>query len=198
MIGKLPVLGFSLVTALSGQALARDCDTNHTPAGYGYGTPAGHGYATPAGYGYGTPAGHGQGNRNGNRNGHGYGGYQAPVPQGPPIAHVDWSARAAADLRYSDLNRDGYVSLQEALDHGRYEFQRNDRDGNRVLTRHEVDRPDLYRGDWNRDGRVSIREYQNVVRTQFARFDRNRDGFLARYELGGQPERPQRSAGWWR
>jgi hypothetical protein len=188
MIGKLSVLGFSLVTALSGSALARDCDTNHAPAGPGYGAPAGYGYPTPAGYGYPTPAGYGHGNRDG----YGRGGHSAPAP------HVDWSARAAADLRYSDLNRDGYVSLQEALDHGRHEFQRNDRDRNRVLTRHEVDRPDLYRGDWNRDGRVTIREYQNTVRTQFARFDQNRDGFLARYELGGEPARPQRSAGWWR
>jgi hypothetical protein len=196
MIGKLPVLGFSLVTALSGSALARDCDNDHTPAGYGYGAPAGYGYGVPAGYGYGTPAGYGHGGGHGHDNGYGHGGYRAPVPA--PPTHVDWSARAAADLRYSDLNRDGIVSLQEALDHGRYEFQRNDRDRNRVLTRHEVERPDLYRSDWNRDGRVTIREYQDAVRTQFARFDRNRDGFLARYELGGEPERPQRSAGWWR
>jgi hypothetical protein len=171
MIGKLSVLGFSLVTALSG------------PAGYGYGAPAGYGHGAGNGYGH----GHGPD--------HGYG--QGRYPE-PPVVHVDWSARAAADLRYSDLNRDGYVSLQEALDHGRYEFQRNDRDRNRVLTRHEVERPDLYRGDWNRDGRVTIREYQHTVRTEFARLDRNRDGFLARYELGGEPWRPRRSAGWWR
>ena len=180
MIGKLSVLGFSLVTALSGPALAGDYD-HHAPGGYGHGAPAGYGHGAGNGYGRGADPGYG------------YGRYPAP-----PIVHADWSARAADDLRYSDLNRDGYVSLEEALDHGRYEFQRSDRDRNRVLTRHEVDRPDLYRGDWNRDGRVTIREYQHAVRAEFARLDRNRDGFLARYELGGEPGRPRRSAGWWR
>jgi hypothetical protein len=193
MIGKLPVLGFALVTAMSGTALARDCDTRHAPASYG-GNHPGNGY----GQGYGQGYGHGQGPDHGYGQGpgYGYGGY--PGPAAPPVVHVDWSARAAADLRYSDLNRDGYVSMQEALEHGRYEFQRNDRDGNRVLTRHEMGRPELHRGDWNRDGRVTLREYQGAVRTEFARLDRNRDGYLARYELGGEPGRPQRSAGWWR
>jgi hypothetical protein len=181
MIGKLPVLGFSLIialsTALSGQALARE------PAGYDYG---GNGYGYPsAGYpDHGYDAGYGHG-----RGGHG----QSPRP----VARADYSAEAAAGLRYSDLNRDGWVTLWEALDHGRFEFRRNDRDRDHILTRYEIGRHDVARDDWNRDGRVTLFEYENAVRAEFARFDTNRDGFLARHELGYGPPRAARSAGWW-
>jgi hypothetical protein len=136
----------------------------------------------PTGYGY----------------GHGY-------PQGPaPVAYErpGYSTSIEAGLRYSDLDRNGWVTLDEALTHGRFEFQRADRNGDRVLSRHEIG---AERGRWGRgghrghgDGRITRFEYQDAVRAQFARLDVNRDGILAHYELGLAPPRPSRSAGWWR
>src|SRR5438132_787894 len=110
MIGKLPVLGFTLVTALSGTALAHEnCDPGRGPAGPASYTPAGY---SPAGYG---PAGRGPSGR---------GGYR-PAPA--PVRPVEYSGRAQVDLRYSDLNRDGWVTMQEAMDSGRHVFRQNDR-----------------------------------------------------------------------
>lgn len=105
------------------------------------------------------------------------------------------AAPADVDLRYADLNRDGYVTMQEALDSGRQAFRRQDRNKDWTLTRHEVGRPAL-RHDRNSDGRVSMREYQRRVRAQFARMDINRDGYLGRRELGYQGPRDTRPAGW--
>jgi hypothetical protein len=162
MIGKLPVLGFALVTALSGSALAHeDCDSRH-------------GHTGPAGYGGYAPA------------------------AAPPVHHVEYSGRAEVDLRHADLNRDGWVTLSEALDSGRQVFWRIDRDNDRVLSRYELGHPGARRGDRNRDGRVTLREYQRSVRARFSSLDDNRDGVLARYELGLEPRRGTRSAGWWR
>ena len=87
--------------------------------------------------------------------------------------------------------------MQEALDQGRVEFRRSDRDRNRVLTRHEVRRPGFHRRDRNDDGVVTLFEYEDAVRGRFLRLDMDRDGFLARYELGLEPPPAQRSAGWW-
>ena len=172
MIAKLPTVGFALVTAVSGTALAREpCHSPQAPVGYGYD------------YGYGTPAGYGA---------PGYG----PPPQHAG-AHVDFPGGSAIDLRFADLNRDGWVSMQEALDQGRVEFRRSDRDRNRVLTRHEVRRPGFHRRDRNDDGVVTLFEYEDAVRGRFLRLDMDRDGFLARYELGLEPPPAQRSAGWW-
>ena len=76
-------------------------------------------------------------------------------------------------------------------------FYRNDRDRNRVLTRHEVGRPGVRQEDRDRNGRISFNEHQRAVRAQFASYDRNHDGYLARHELGLEPARGSRSAGWW-
>jgi hypothetical protein len=148
MIGKIPVLGFALVTAMSGTALAHEPHASHDRQG-GYGSYRG-GYAAPA----------------------------------------------AVDLRRADLNRNGFVTMQEALASGRRLFRRQDRDDNWALTRRELRRPWLRHGDRNDDGRVSMREYQRAVRQQFARLDANRDGYLSRRELGGGRPRATRSASW--
>jgi len=165
MMFKLPVLGFALVTALTGTALAHE--PHHT-----YGGPAGY---HPAGHhpqqNHAGPGAYGRGER---------GGY----------------AQASVDLRYADLNRDGWVSLQEALDSGRQVFHRNDRNNDRQLSRREVGR--VSGDDRNHDGRLSMREHQRAIRAEFASYDRNRDGYLARHELGWSGPRGQRSAGWWR
>jgi hypothetical protein len=107
-------------------------------------------------------------------------------------------APVAVDLRYADLNRDGWVTMQEALDTGRQVFRRRDRDNDRVLDRREADRAGFRREDRNYDGRVSMREYQRAVRAHFARLDTNRDGYLGRYELGYTRARAPRPAGWHR
>ena len=160
MIGKLPVLGFAIVTAISGTALAHDQHGQHGS------------HRHQGGY---HPGG-------------GYQGGQRSYGRG--LEEVD--------LRYADLNRDGLVTMNEALDSGRQLFRRQDRDNNRVLSRREVGRGGFDRGDRNDDGRVSMREYQRAVRAQFARLDTNRDGYLARHELGYGRRWGSRSAGWWR
>jgi hypothetical protein len=132
--------------------------------------------------------------------GYGYGYPQGPAPAG--YQRPGYGASIEAGLRYSDLDRNGWVTLDEALTHGRFEFQRADRNGDRVLSRHEIGRDG---GRWgghrghrgHRDGRITRFEYQDAVREQFARLDVNRDGILAHYELGLPPPRPSRSAGWW-
>jgi hypothetical protein len=167
MIGKLPVLGFALVTAVGGPALAREpCESRQQPAGYGYG------YGS---YGPGTAG------------------------TAPTYRPSGYSARIEAGLRYSDLDRNGWVTLDEALAHGRHEFRRSDGNRDRVLSRHEVDwGGSRHRGrHGQRDGRVTLFEYQDAVRAHFAGLDANRDGILARHELGHQAPGPSRSAGWW-
>lgn len=154
MIGKLSVLGFSLVTAIASPALAND----HHGAG---------------------------------RDRHGHSDRRADHRN-------DYRAARAADvdLRHADRNRDGYVTMQEALDSGRQVFRRQDRNNDWTLTRHEVG-PAVRHDDRNNDGRVSMREYQRQVRAQFARMDVNRDGYLGPRELGYGP-RGTRPAGWYR
>ncbi|HWO08361.1 MAG TPA: hypothetical protein VNN80_02745 [Polyangiaceae bacterium] len=161
MIGKLPVLGFALVTAVSGQALAHEpCESRNQPAGYG----------------------------------HGYGSY-GPGPAAP-YEPAGYSARIEGGLRQSDLDRNGWVTLDEALAHGRHEFRRSDHDRDRVLGRHEAGWGGAHRGRHGQR-RVTLYEYEDAVRAHFARLDVNRDGILARYELGHDVPRPSRSAGWW-
>lgn len=163
MIGKLSVLGFSLLTAIASPALAHDRHDGRDRQ-------------------HGRDRGEHRGEHRGDHRDDHRGGYRA--------------ASAEVDLRYADLNRDGYVSQQEALDSGRQVFRRQDRNNDWRLTRHEVGHPALRHDDRNNDGRVSMREYQRAVRAQFARLDSNRDGYLARHELGYGP-RGMRAAGWW-
>jgi hypothetical protein len=166
MITKLPVLGFTLITALSAPALAQA----HEECGGKAHAPASHGGPRGAG-----PAQWGQ--RDSGRR----------------------SAPRDIVLTNSDINRDGWVTLDEALSHGRSAFRRSDRDNNQVLSRREMERSEISSHDRDRDGRMSFREHQWAVREHFSRLDRNRDGYLARYELDGRSGSPPvRSAGWWR
>jgi hypothetical protein len=173
MIPKLPILGVALVTALAGQASAHEgCpDGASKHSGHTRAQPAPT-YATPVGYhgdGYRAPAGYrGEGYRDDLR-----------------------------DLRQSDLNRDGWVTMAEALRQGRRDFRQEDRDQNRVLTWREASQRDLAQDDRDRNGRISRDEREHAIRRSFARFDRNGDGVLARYELNGGRD-GSRSAGWWR
>ena len=180
MIAKISsVLGFGLVTAIAGQAAAHDgndCQgTERAPATYRAPAPPAPVLTTPVGYheghrGNGPAADHSRGYR-GDRQG----------------------AVDPYELRQSDLNRDGWVTLAEAMQYARRDFRHNDRDQNRVLTRREVSWGDLAREDRDRNGRISYGEYQDAIRRTFYRFDTNRDGLLARYELRQLGPRP---AGW--
>jgi hypothetical protein len=169
MIAKIPsLLSAAIVTAMAGQAAAHDGDgcrdgdraptTYSAPAPTVYtpvGYPDAHPYPPPPSYG---------GREDGGR------GYRAGAE--------------ALELRHSDLNRDGVVTLAEALQAGRYEFRSSDRDRNRVLTRREVSWGEFAQEDRDRNGIVSFGEHQDSIRRAFYRFDTNRDGLLARYELG--------------
>lgn len=166
MIPKLPLLGVALMTALAGQASAHDGAGRHS----GHATPP----AAPVGY-------HDGGN-------HGDG-YRAGAFQ---RGERHWDD--VRDLRQADFNRDGWVTLTEALRQARREFRHEDRDQNRVLTRREVSQRDLAQGDYDRNGRISFGEREDAIRRSFSRFDRNRDGLLARYELSPGPG--SRSAAW--
>jgi hypothetical protein len=178
MIAKISsVLGFGLATALAGQAAAHD-GRDSPPATYRAPAPSAPVY---------SPAG----NPDGYRRNH------------PPAAddRTDYRAdgRTAGELnelRRSDLNRDGWVTLAEAMQYGRRDFRRNDRDQNRVLTRREVSWGELARDDRDRNGGISYGEHQDAIRRSFYQFDTNRDGLLASYEL--RPSRGSRSATWGR
>jgi hypothetical protein len=167
MIPKLPLLGVALVTALAGQASAHE----GCPDGAAKHAPHAGAHPAPA---YATPVGY-RGD-----------GYRAPA------THRD----DARELRQSDLNRDGWVTMAEAMRHARRDFRQEDRDRNRVLTWREASQRDLAQDDRDRNGRISRDEREAAIRRSFARFDRNRDGVLARYELS--PRDGSRSAGWWR
>ncbi|HEU4581447.1 MAG TPA: hypothetical protein VFS67_24485 [Polyangiaceae bacterium] len=174
MIAKIPsLLSAALVTAMAGQAAAHDDDGCQDGARAPAPAPA---VYTPVGY----PA--------------------AAHDHSPPgYRGREYGARAyrgggdVEDLRRSDLNRDGVVTLAEALQEGRHEFVNSDRDRNRVLTRREVSWGNFAHDDRDRNGIVSYGEHQESIRRAFYRFDTNRDGVLARYELG--PAGP-RGAGW--
>ncbi len=189
MIHKLPLLGFVLVTASAGTALASDPHRSHdAPNRY-----------QPAAYG---AAGCDTARHTGNGNtGYGPVGYGTRSPQGysvPPVARGGYVGSIAVDMRYADLDRNGWVSLPEALASARQVFDRSDRDRNRQLTRREVNAVALAHDDRNDDGRVTWPEHQRAVRAQFASYDRNRDGYLGRIELGLATPPTSRSAGWWR
>ena len=171
MIAKFFPLSIALVSAVAGSAAAHDADGcesgDRTPATYQAPAPV---YATPAGYRAGP---------------------RAEYPAPPDARQVD----ARNELRHSDLNRDGRVTLAEALQQGRRDFRYSDRDQNRALTPREVSWGDVAREDRDRNGWISYGEYQDAIRRSFSRLDTNRDGVLASYELRQQPM-GQRPAGW--
>jgi hypothetical protein len=171
MIAKLSALGFSVVTAVAGTAAAHEnCnDASHAPAGYNAPGNYAPGYRSAGAY---TPS--------------------RPAPRVSPVEY----SSAANDLRQSDFNHDGWVTLAEALDSGRQDFYRSDRDHNRVLTRRELSRRELSREDRNRDGRVTYYEHEGAVRASFASLDANRDGFLGRYEVARYDTPVGRGATW--
>jgi hypothetical protein len=164
MIAKFFLASVALITAMAGSAAAHEGD-RHSNDNRG-----------PAAYREPAPA------------------YDPGYRPGPPDARsAGYRAEERRELRHSDLNRDGVVTLAEALHHGRRGFRSSDRDQNRALTRREVSWGELAHEDRDRNGRISYGEYQDAIRHSFYRFDINRDGVLAGYELRAAGPR---SAGW--
>jgi len=173
----IPVSSALLVAAIAGSAAAHEA-----------------GYDNRAGY----PAGHQPDGRYPDGQGAEYPapavqpGYRANAPG--YRADTRRIVEERNELRHSDLNRDGRVTLAEALQQGRRGFRYSDRDQNRALSPREVSWDAVAHEDRDRNGWISYGEYQDAIRRSFARFDANRDGVLASYELR-QPMGP-RSAGW--
>ena len=167
MIAKFIPVSVALVTAIAGSAAAHE--TGHDNRA---GHPAGHYPGPTADYPAAQP------------------GYRANAPGYREARRIE----ERNELRHSDLNRDGRVTLAEALQQGRRGFRYNDRDQNRALSPREVSWGEVAHEDRDRNGWISYGEYQDAIRRSFARFDTNRDGVLASYELR-QPSGP-RTAGW--
>lgn len=161
MIAKFFPASVALVTALAGSAAAHETHGERGAAPHRAPAPA---YSAPVGHPYGGNA-----------------------PAGDYRAE---RAEERKELRRSDLNRDGRVTLAEALQQGRRGFRHADRNQNRALTPREVSWGDLAHEDRDRNGRISYGEYQDAIRRSFYRFDTNRDGVLARYELSPMGPRP--------
>lgn len=142
---KLTSVAFSIVTALSGTALAHDGN---------YRADRVRGVVRPE-----QPVRY----------------YAAPASPASPFN--------VADLRMSDANHDGNVTLREALRAGRADFARSDVNRDGVLSPRELSRAGLVQDDGNRDGVVSWAEYQSDVRRSFQSRDANRDGVLEHREL---------------
>jgi hypothetical protein len=171
MIAKFIPVSVALVTAIAGSAAAHE--TGHdNRAGY----PAGR-YPAGQGADHSAPAVQP--------------GYRA---DGPGYRADARRTEERNELRQSDLNRDGRVTLAEALQQGRRGFRHDDRDQNRALSPREVSWGDVAHEDRDRNGWISYGEYQDAIRRSFARFDSNRDGVLASYEL--RQFNGPRAAGW--
>ncbi|HVZ33981.1 MAG TPA: hypothetical protein VG963_16255 [Polyangiaceae bacterium] len=141
---KLTIAAFSLVTALSGTALAHDGNYRADQV---------------------RSVRHEQPVRV----------YAAPVTAASPF-NVN-------DLRMSDANHDGNVTLREAMRAGRADFARSDVNRDGVLSPRELSRAGFVQADQNRDGVVSLAEYQSDVRRSFQMRDANRDGMVDYREL---------------
>jgi hypothetical protein len=156
---KLTIAAFSLVSALSGTALAHD-------GNYRADQMRGIRHEQPVRY------------------------YAAPTPASP---------FNVSDLRTSDANHDGSVTLREAMRAGREDFARSDVNRDGVLSPRELSRAGFAQDDRNRDGVVSLAEYQSDVRRSFQMRDANRDGVLEYRELslGGHWMNPARGPQRW-
>jgi hypothetical protein len=141
---KLTIAAFSLVTALSGTALAHD-------GNYRADQVRGVRHEQPVRY------------------------YAPPFTPASPFN--------VSDLRMSDANHDGNVTLREAMRAGRADFARSDVNRDGVLSPRELSRAGFVQDDRNRDGVVSLAEYQSDVRRSFQMRDADRDGVLEHREL---------------
>jgi hypothetical protein len=97
---------------------------------------------------------------------------------------------AASDyelLKGLDLDRDGTVDLDEATKAGSAVFDMIDRDGDGLLTRHELSGRlsvrELRAADADHDGTLSKTEYLALATTRFRAADADADGTLTAGEL---------------
>lgn len=86
-----------------------------------------------------------------------------------------------------DTNKDGKVSLDEAVNGAKERFAKKDQDKNGALTANEIQGRGQRRfemADANKDGRVTLAELETQVRAWFQKHDTNKDGVLTRDEFG--------------
>ncbi|MGC4087214.1 MAG: hypothetical protein QM756_04780 [Polyangiaceae bacterium] len=86
----------------------------------------------------------------------------------------------------ADANKDGKVTLAEALAAGNERFAKKDANKDGAITKDEVKGRAarlLERADANKDGKVTRAEGEALVRDGFTRFDKNKDGAITKDEL---------------
>jgi hypothetical protein len=89
-------------------------------------------------------------------------------------------------MMHADANKDGKVTIDEALTAGKARFAAKDANKDGVLTKDELGG----RGEWlferadaNKDGKLTAAESEAFVRAGFTRFDANKDGVLTADEM---------------
>jgi len=91
----------------------------------------------------------------------------------------------------ADANKDGKVTLAEALAAGKERFDQADANKDGAISKDEVKGRGMRlfeRADANKDGKVTRAEGETLVREGFTRFDKNKDGVVTKDEL---PQRGQ-------
>jgi Ca2+-binding EF-hand superfamily protein len=86
----------------------------------------------------------------------------------------------------ADANKDGKVTLAEALAAGMAHFDKKDANRDGAITKDEVKGRGermLERADANKDGKVTRAEGEALVREGFTRFDKNKDGVISKDDL---------------
>lgn len=93
-------------------------------------------------------------------------------------------------FRNADTDKDGKVTLAEALWAGKQRFDSKDANKDGALSKDEVKGRGermFERIDANHDGKVTRAESETFVREVFTRFDKNKDGVLTQDEMPKGP-----------
>ncbi len=94
--------------------------------------------------------------------------------------------RAGGMMQKADANKDGKVTLAEAVAAGQARFDHKDANKDGAITKDEAKGRGerlFERADANKDDKVTRAESEALVREGFTRFDKNKDGVLSQDEL---------------
>jgi len=86
----------------------------------------------------------------------------------------------------ADANKDGKVTLAEALAAGKERFTKKDANKDGAISKDEVKGRGAWlfdKADANKDGKVTQAESETLVKEGFTRFDANKDGTLTQDEM---------------